>query len=230
MSIIAIRVLNAGPGQVSLLTSVGLAAGALLAIPLGPWVEFRRKRPVMITMDLIRFGAQATVPVAYLLGWLSFVQLLLVTIVVAGAKIAFQSASGAHLTALVKQEDLLVASARFESTTWSSLVVGPPLGGAAIGLFGTVTSIGVFNPLLATHRLQQTAPVRLARTLSAWSVSTSAATALLTALWGLLAELIGLGAAIATAGILALPTPLLLPRPARKSGAAEPVAPVAHTA
>lgn len=142
MSIIAIRVLNAGLGQVSLLTSVGLAAGALLALPLGPWVEFRRKRPVMITMDLIRFGAQATVPVAYLLGWLSFLQLLLVTIVVAGAKIAFQSASGAHLKALVKQEDLLVANARFESTTWSSLVVGPPLGGAAIGLFGTVTSIG----------------------------------------------------------------------------------------
>jgi hypothetical protein len=68
--------------------------------------------------------------------------------------------------------------------------------------------IGVSNPLLATHRLQQTAPARLARTLSAWSVSTSAATALLTALWGLLAELIGLRAAVATAGILALPTPL----------------------
>lgn len=379
MSIIAIRVLRAGPGQVSLLTSVGLAAGALLAIPLGPWVEFRRKRPVMVGMDLLRFSAQATIPVAYLLGWLTFVQLLAVTIVVAGAKIAFQAASGAHLRALVKPEHLLIASARFESTTWSSLVVGPPLGGAAIGLFGSVvtiaadavsyllsalgigmirapepapparaesgprlhelpgawryilqhpglrgvflyrvllsslilcteplmavlmlshlhfrtwqyalafgapciggligsrlaprvvarygqarvllafgslnvgwpiglafipaglpglllvmglqfglvTSIGIFNPVMSTYRLEQTAPARLARTLAAWSVSTSAATAILTALWGLLAELIGLRGAIAAAGILALPAPLLLPRRSRSVSEPAPAA------
>jgi len=367
MAIVAIRVLHAGPGQVSLLASVGLAAGALLAIPLGPWVEFRRKRPVMIAMDLVRFGAQLTIPVAYLLGWLTFAQLLLVTIVVAGAKIAFQAASGAHLKALVKPDDLLVANARFESTTWSALVVGPPLGGAAIGFlgatvsvtadaisyllsalairmiggeeprppqpagprigfrdlpdgwrcifahpglrgvflhrlmvgslilctepllavlmldelhfepwqyglafaapcvgaligsrlsrrlvarfgqrrvmlaFGTftvgwpiglafipagtsglllvialqlglVTCMGVFNPVVATYRLEQTAPERVARTLSAWAVSTSATTAAMTALWGVLAELVGLRAAIAAAGIVALPAPLLLPR------------------
>ncbi len=377
MSIIAIRVLHAGPGEVSLLTSVGLAAGALLAIPLGPWVEFRRKRGVMIAMDLVRFGAQITVPVAYLLGWLTFVQLLLVTVVVAGAKITFQAAAGAHLKALVKPEELLVANGRFESTTWSSLVVGPPLGGAAIGFFGAtvsitadavsyllsafgirriggreptppqpdgprpgfrdlsdswryifsqpglrgvflnrlmigalilctepllavlmlrrlhfqpwqyglafaapciggligsrlsrrlvarlgqrrvmllfgtltvgwpiglafipagtpgllmviglqlglVTSIGIFNPVAATYRLEQTAPERIARTLSAWSVSTTATTAVMIALWGLLAEMIGLRGAIAAAGILALPAPLLLPRGRRAGPAAPP--------
>ena len=383
MAIIAIRVLHAGPGQVSLLAAVGLAAGALLAVPLGPRVEFRRKRPVMITMDLVRFGAQITVPVAYVLGWLTFVQLLLVTVVVAGAKIAFQAASGAHLKALVQPDDLLAANARFESTTWSSLVVGPPLGGAAIGLFGAVTTItadavsyllsalgirmigvpeppppplagqrpgvrqlpeswryilthpglrgvflhrllinglilctepllavlmlrrlhfqpwqyglafavpcvgglvgsrvarrlvarhgqqrvmlgfgtlcvgwpiglafipagigglilvmvlqfglvtciGIFNPVMATYRLEQTAPERIARTLSAWSVSTSAATAVLTVLWGLLAGLVGLRAAIAVAGVLALPAPMLLPRPKRTAQVGGPVEPAAN--
>jgi hypothetical protein len=104
-------------------------------------VEFRRKRPVMVAMDLVRFAAQATVPIAYLLGWLTFGQLLLVTVVVAGAKIAFQAASGAHLKALVAPADLVVANGRFESTTWSSLVVGPPLGGAAIGLVGATASL-----------------------------------------------------------------------------------------
>ncbi len=367
MSIIAIRTLHAGPGQASLLAAVGLAAGALLAVPLGPWVEFRRRRPVMICMDLVRFGAQISVPVTYVLGWLTFLQLVSVTVVVAGAKIAFQAASGAHLKALVRADALLAANARFESTTWGSLVLGPPLGGAAIGLFGAVasvtadalsyllsafaigrigvaepdpprpaptangfrelpdswryilthhglrgvflhrillnslilctepllavlmlrrlhfppwqyglafaapciggligsrvagslvarygqtrvmlgfgglsvgwpiglaftpagagglalvialqfglvTSIGIFNPVMATHRLQQTAPERIARTLAAWSVSTAAATAALTVAWGVLAGFVGLRAAIATAGVLALPTPLLLPR------------------
>jgi hypothetical protein len=36
---------------------------------------------------------------------------------------------------------LLVANARFASTTWSSTAVGPPLGGAAIGLFSPVTTV-----------------------------------------------------------------------------------------
>lgn len=372
MSIIAIRVLHAGPGRISLLTSVGFGAGALLAIPLGPWVEFRRKRPVMIGMDLLRFAAQLSVPIAYLLGWLTFVQLLAVTMVVAGAKIAFQAASGAHLKALVKPDELLVANGRFESTTWSALVVGPPLGGAAIGFFGSVASltvdaisyllsalgirmidgpeppppqpegarprfrdlpdswryilthrglrgiffnqmmvaslllctepllavlmlahlhfqpwqyglafaapcaggligsrmsarlvarlgqdrvmlifgtlrvgwpiglafipagtpgllmvaglqfclilnIGIFNPVFATYRLEQTAPERIARTLSAWSVTSSATISAMTAAWGLLAGLVGLRVAIAAAGLIALPTPLLLPR--RRSAA-----------
>ena len=367
MAIIAIRTLHAGPTQVSLLASVGLAAGAVLAIPVGPRIEFRRKRPVMIAMDVVRFAAQISVPVAYVLGWLTFVQLVVVVVVVAGARIAFQAASGAHLKSLVQPEDLLVANARFESTTWSALVVGPPLGGAAIGIFGpvaTVTadaisyllsacgirmiggrepepprpdtarlrfrdlpdswryilthaglrspffnamltnslilgteplvavlmlarlhfqpwqytlafgvpciggligsrvsrrlvgrfgrarvmlvagslrvgwpiglafipagtpgllmviglqfglvlSIGIFNPILATYRLQQTATERVSRTLSAWSVSSSVASALMTALWGVLASYVGLRAAIAAAGLLALPTPLLLPR------------------
>jgi hypothetical protein len=48
---IAILVLHAGPTAVSLLAASGLAAGTVLAVPLGPWVEFRRKRPVMIGMD-----------------------------------------------------------------------------------------------------------------------------------------------------------------------------------
>lgn len=34
-----------------------------------------------------------------------------------------------------------MANARFESINWSSIAVGPPLGGAEIGLFGPVTTV-----------------------------------------------------------------------------------------
>jgi predicted MFS family arabinose efflux permease len=61
--------------------------------------------------------------------------------VTAAAKIAFTAAGGAYLKALVRPDDLLVANARFESTTWSAIAVGPPLGGAAVGLFGPVATI-----------------------------------------------------------------------------------------
>ncbi|MBF6192076.1 MFS transporter [Nocardia beijingensis] len=141
LPLIAVLVLHAGPAQVSALSAVGPAVGALIALPLGPWVEFRRKRPVLIAMDLIRFAVMMTIPLAYAFGRLGFVQLLAVSAVVAAAKIAFNAASGAYLKAIVRPQDLLVANARFESTTWSSIAVGPPLGGAAIGLFGPVTTV-----------------------------------------------------------------------------------------
>ncbi|WP_326687002.1 MFS transporter [Streptomyces sp. NBC_01795] len=365
--LIAVLVLDSGPTQVAALAAAGRAVGAVVAVPLGPWVEFRRKRPVMVAMDLIRFAALMSVPAAFALGRLTFSQLLVVSVVVAAADIAFKSASGAYLKALVPREDLLIANGRFESTTWTATAVGPPLGGAAIAVFGPVTTVvadavsyllsalgiraiggreplpsrtvtprlrardllegwrhilahptlrplflnsivvnglimasgpllavllldrlgfapwqyglvfaapcvgglvgsrlahrlvarfgqhkvlltagtlracwplglafvqpgvpgivlviavqlglvtccGVFNPVLATCRLDHTDPDRVARTLSAWSVSSSAAIAALTAVWGLLAAITSARTAIAVAGVLLLTTPLLLPR------------------
>ncbi|WP_185930955.1 MULTISPECIES: MFS transporter [unclassified Streptomyces] len=141
LPLIAVLVLHAGPAEVAALSAVGPAVGALIAVPLAPWVEFRRKRPVMIMMDLSRFAALATIPVAYAFGRLGHVQLLVVSAVVAASRIAFNAAGGAFLKALVRPEDLLIANARLESTNWSSVAVGPPLGGAAIGLFGPVTTV-----------------------------------------------------------------------------------------
>ncbi|MFF7051193.1 MFS transporter [Streptomyces griseorubiginosus] len=138
---IAVLVLHAGPAAVSLLAAAGLAVGAAVAVPLGPWVEFRRKRPVMVAMDLTRFAALVSIPVAFALGVLGYVQLLVVSVLVAAADITFTAASGAFLKSLLDPEDLLVANGRFEATNWTSIVVGPPLGGAAVGLFGPVTTV-----------------------------------------------------------------------------------------
>jgi hypothetical protein len=366
-ALIAILVLHAGPTEVSVLAAARLAVGAAVAVPLGPWVEFRRKRPVMVAMDLVRFAAVLSIPAAFALGWLGLTQLLIVSVIVAAADIAFKAASGACLKALVRPEDLLVANGRLESTTWTAIALGPPVGGVAIGLFGPVTTViadalsyllsalgiraiggseprlaradaprpragdlfegwryilthpalrplffntilvnglimatsplvavlmlgrlgfapwqyglafglpcvggligsrlarplvarfgqhkvmfaagalracwslglvfigpglagialviavqlglvtcmGVFNPVFATYRLDQTETDRLARTLSAWSVTSNAAIAALTALWGLLASITSPHTAIAIAGVLMLATPLLLPR------------------
>ncbi|MFF1356611.1 MFS transporter [Streptomyces sp. NPDC058297] len=365
--LIAILVLHSGPTQVAALAAAGRAVGAVVAVPLGPWMEFRRKRPVMIAMDLIRFAALMSIPAAFALGRLSFAQLLVVAVAVAAADIAFKAASGAYLKALVAPEDLLVANGRFESTTWTSIVVGPPLGGAAIGMLGPVTTVvadalsyllsalgiraiggteprparaaatrlragdllegwryilghrtlrplffnsivvnglimasepliavlmlsrlgfapwqyglafaapciggligsrmahplvarfgqrkvmltvgalracwplglafvqpgvpgivlviavqlglvtccGLFNPVLSTYRLEHADPDRVARTLSAWSVSSSLSIAALTAMWGVIAAVTSPRTAIAIAGVVLLATPLLLPR------------------
>ncbi|MEU7647100.1 MFS transporter, partial [Streptomyces huasconensis] len=139
--LVAILVLHSGATEVAVLAASGLAVGAAVAVPLGPWVEFRRKRPVMVAMDLVRCVALLSVPVAFALGVLGFAQLLVVSVVVAAADITFSAASGAFLKALVPPRDLLVANGRFEATTWTATVLGPPLGGAVVGLFGPLATV-----------------------------------------------------------------------------------------
>src|SRR5262245_53631918 len=84
-SLIAVVVLHGGATEVAVLSAAGLAVGAAVAAPLGPWMEFRLKRPVMMTMDLVRCAVLLTVPLAFALGALSFVQLLVVSVVVGAA-------------------------------------------------------------------------------------------------------------------------------------------------
>jgi len=139
--LIAILVLHTGPAGVSILKAAGLAVGTLVAVPLGPWVEFHRKRPVMVAMDLIRFSVLISIPISFALGWLTFTQLLIASIVGAASDIAFRAASGAYLKAIVQPDELLIANGRLESTMWTATAIGPPLGGMAIGLFGPVITV-----------------------------------------------------------------------------------------
>jgi MFS family permease len=134
-------VLHSPPFAVSLMEATGLAVAAIVAFPLGPWVEHRAKRPVMIAMDLARFLAMASVPIAYFLGSLSYGQLLVVSVVSGTASIAFTAASGAYLKYLVRGDRLLVANGRFEGTSWVATAAGPPLGGALVGLLGPVITV-----------------------------------------------------------------------------------------
>ncbi|MFE9204460.1 MFS transporter [Micromonospora sp. NPDC007230] len=141
--LISVRVLHSSASAVSLLEAAGLAVAAIIAVPLGPWVERRSKRPVMIAMDLARFLAMASVPLAYFFGVLSYGQLLAVSVISGTAAIAFTAASGAYLKHLVRSDHLLTANGRFEGTSWVATAAGPPLGGALVGLLGPVITIMV---------------------------------------------------------------------------------------
>ena len=71
---------------------------------------------------------------------------------------------------------------------------------------------GLPSCMLATYRLEHTPGDRIARTLSAWSIGSGAAIAVLSALGGLLAEATSPRTALTVAGLLILISPLLLPR------------------
>lgn len=126
------------------------------------------------------------------------------------------------LVARLGEQRVMVGSGEIRAF-WSVGMAFIPAGAAGIAVvmlvqFGLLTSLGVFNPVSATYRLERTADRHLARTLSAWMITGNAMIAALTAVWGIVASLVGLRPAIAIAGLLLLATPLLLrfPKEARR--------------
>jgi hypothetical protein len=73
-----------------------------------------------------------------------------------------------------------------------------------------ITCMGVFNPILATERLQRAPAGRVAQVLTTWSVSSKLVQAALMVIWGGLATLTSPLAAITLSGLFLLATPLLL--------------------
>jgi MFS family permease len=128
---------------VSLLAALSGLSAALLGLPAGPWIEYRRKRPVMIAADLARAAVLLSVPIAAAGGWLSYPQLCVVAVVQSAGVIVFASAGDAHLKALVDPADRAAANGRFEATLWTSLSVGPPLGGALTSWLGVSWTLTV---------------------------------------------------------------------------------------
>jgi hypothetical protein len=57
-------------------------------------------------------------------------------VAVAVTAVAANAASGAHLRALVPPAELATVTGRFEQVMWTATAVGPPLGGALVGVLG----------------------------------------------------------------------------------------------
>ncbi|QRP50311.1 MFS transporter [Amycolatopsis sp. FDAARGOS 1241] len=136
LPLVAVLILHASAAEVSLLAAIPGLVGALLALPVGDLVEFRAKRPVLITADVVRFVALGSVPVAIVLSVVSLPQLYVVSVVQTVALVAFTAAGGAHLRALVGTRQRAEAASRFEVAGWTVNSAGPPLGGVLVSAVG----------------------------------------------------------------------------------------------
>jgi hypothetical protein len=143
LPIVAVLVLDASDFRVSLLTVLAGVVSAVLALPLGPWIEHHRKLPVMIAADLVRFAVVLSVPVAAVLGWLTYWQLCLVAVAQMVARLAFDAAGVAQLRTLLPVEHRAAANGRFETTLWTASTVGNPAGGVLISWLGATATMAL---------------------------------------------------------------------------------------
>ena len=122
---VAIDILEASTFQVALLGVVDFLPFLLIGLPAGVWVDRLRRRPVMIAGDLGRAVALATIPIAFLLGVLTIVQLYVVGFVVGVLTVFFDVAYQSYLPSLVARDQLQEGNAKLEISRAGAQVVGP---------------------------------------------------------------------------------------------------------
>ncbi|WP_018348560.1 MFS transporter [Longispora albida] len=141
LPMIAIFALDASVLQVSLLAAVGSVTAAILALPLGVYIDRADKRSVLIRTDLVQFAVVASIPLAAAFGVLTFLHLCLVAVVQTTCAIAASSAAFAFVKQTVEPASRTLATSRTDTVMWTTQTLGPPAGGALVGVLGTAATL-----------------------------------------------------------------------------------------
>ncbi|MFI5714498.1 MFS transporter [Nocardia sp. NPDC051750] len=141
LPLVAILAVNASDLQVALMAAFAGIAGAAIALPMGSFIEFRRKRGIIVHTSFVCFVALASVPLAGWFGVLTYTHLCIVVTVQTLGAIVSNAAGGAYLKSLVPEPLRVRANSRFETTFWTASTIGAPVGGALISIFGTTITL-----------------------------------------------------------------------------------------
>ncbi|NUS91229.1 MAG: MFS transporter [Nocardia sp.] len=164
LPLVAILLAGASDLQVSLMAALAGVTAAAVALPLGPFLEFRSKRGAMTATGGAAFVALASVPIAAWFDLLTYPQLCLVAATQTLCGIAFGAARDAHLKVLVPEPQRVRAASRLEATFWTATTLGGPLGGLLIAVFGTTTTLvidalGQLAAALGIRRIRTPEPI-----------------------------------------------------------------------
>jgi predicted MFS family arabinose efflux permease len=160
----AVTELSVDARGTALLAATTAVAFMVLGLPVGAWLDTVRRRPVMITADLLRAATLATLPLADWLDALTFAHLWLVVAVNGIATVFFDLGTQSHLKDLAPADQLVRMNGRLATLTQTALICAPPLAGWAAGILTptvvlAATSAGYLWSAIWLSRLQTPEPV-----------------------------------------------------------------------
>lgn len=136
------------PAQAGLIAAARQLPYLVFSLPAGALLDRWNRKATMIRSDLLRWIAMGSVPLAYVLGHLTLVQLYVVAFVEGTAYVFFSIAQIAALPQVVSKEHLPRAYAMDNTTEYVGQLVGPGLGGFIIGLAPVIAAGAVLAYLL----------------------------------------------------------------------------------
>ena len=143
LPLVAVIVLKATIFQVGLVSASGMVGWIFFGLSAGVWVDRMRRRPVLITCDVVRAAALISVPIAAALSLLTLVHLMIVALVVSVASVFFDIASQTYLPAIVNEETLLASNSKLQASQSAAEMGGPALGGALVSTIGAPFAVVV---------------------------------------------------------------------------------------
>lgn len=134
--IVAVLLLDAGPGDIGLLAAAQTLPFLLLSIPLGLRADRGSRRRMMAAAEALRALALLALLAVLVVGELSMVLLALLGFVGAAGTVGFSVAAPALLPSLVPREALARANGQLELARSAAFAAGPALGGALVAWAG----------------------------------------------------------------------------------------------
>ena len=101
-------------------------------LPAGVWVDRMRRRPILIGADLARAALLASIPIAFVGGWLSMVQIYIVAFMAGTFEVFFDVAYQSYLPSVVERDELVEGNSKLELSRAGSQVAGPTVAGFLI--------------------------------------------------------------------------------------------------
>jgi Na+/melibiose symporter-like transporter len=161
----AVLMLNANAFEMSVLALADLVPSCVLGLPVGVWVDRRRRLPLMIASDVMRSAVLVSIPVAAAFGVLTLAQIYIVSFIASALTVLFNVAQVSILPALVSREDLIGANSKTSATRSVSEIGAFGIGGWLVQLFSgpgailiDAVSFLASAVLLRSVRVNETAP------------------------------------------------------------------------
>jgi MFS family permease len=143
LPLVAILVLGSGALEVALLRGLDLGATLVFGLVAGAWVDRLRRRPVLIWADLGRAVLLGSVPVAFVLGVLTFPQLLIVSGLAAVLTTFFDAADNAYLPSIVERERLVDANSALAASGSAAEFMAFGISGFLVQIFTAPMAIAL---------------------------------------------------------------------------------------
>lgn len=141
LPLLAVLSLHASTFAVSAIAATGVAPWLILGLPAGVIVSRFPLRGSLVTADLVRALALASVPVAWGLGVLTVAQLLVVALTVGVFTVIFDVAFSTFLPSVVPAEALTARNSLVQGSESMAQIGGPAGGGALVQIIGGAATI-----------------------------------------------------------------------------------------
>jgi predicted MFS family arabinose efflux permease len=127
--------------MISVLAAMQLVPGMIMAVAAGGVVDRGHKRRILIIADLVRAALVASLTLAWELGALTMLQLIVVGAGVGAASALFQITDTAYLPQLIGRRRLTEGNAKLETTEAIAEITGPASAGVLITALGAPLAV-----------------------------------------------------------------------------------------